>query len=218
MNTKKITVIAVLGILLLAFLWGMNTYQRQEQETQTEKASLSQSRLVRMHSPVFGAVNAPVTIVEFFDPACETCRAFYPIVKKIMGQYPNDVRLVLRYAPFHEGSEEAVKLLEAAKKQGLYQPVLEALLDAQPIWASHDKPNIQEAWAAAQKAGLDVVKARADAQASGIAAVLTQDVEDLKALDVKRTPTFFVNGQALASFGEQQLADLVRQEVAKVKK
>ena len=218
MNTKKITVIAVLGILLLAFLWGMNTYQRQEQETQTEKASLSQSRLVRMHSPVFGAVNAPVTIVEFFDPACETCRAFYPIVKKIMGQYPNDVRLVLRYAPFHDGSEEAVKLLEAAKKQGLYQPVLEALLDAQPIWASHDKPNIQEAWAAAQKAGLDVVKARADAQASGIAAVLTQDVEDLKALDVKRTPTFFVNGQALASFGEQQLADLVRQEVAKVKK
>lgn len=218
MNTKKITVIAVLGILLLAFLWGMNTYQRQEQETQTEKASLSQSRLVRMHSPVFGAVNAPVTIVEFFDPACETCRAFYPIVKKIMGQYPNDVRLVLRYAPFHEGSEEAVKLLEAAKKQGLYQPVLEALLDAQPIWASHDKPNIQEAWAAAQKAGLDVVKARADAQASGIAAVLTQDVEDLKALDVKRTPTFFVNGQALASFGEQQLADLVRQEVAKVKR
>jgi protein-disulfide isomerase len=32
-----------------------------------------------MHSPVLGPQGAPVTIVEFFDPACETCHAFYPI-------------------------------------------------------------------------------------------------------------------------------------------
>ena len=38
-------------------------------------------RLVRMHSPVIGSREVPVTIVEFFDPVCETCRAFYPVVK-----------------------------------------------------------------------------------------------------------------------------------------
>jgi len=61
-----------------------------------------------MHSPVFGPANAPVTIVEFFDPACETCRAFYPIVKDILAQYPSEVRLVIRYAPLHKGSDVVV--------------------------------------------------------------------------------------------------------------
>ena len=48
----------------------------------------SQTTLVRPHSPIMGRADAPVTIVEFFDPACETCRAFYPIVKKIMAEHP----------------------------------------------------------------------------------------------------------------------------------
>ncbi|HCR94161.1 MAG TPA: disulfide bond formation protein DsbA, partial [Oceanicaulis sp.] len=36
--------------------------------------------LIRSYSPILGSETAPVTIVEFFDPACEACRAFYPVV------------------------------------------------------------------------------------------------------------------------------------------
>ena len=117
MNSKKLTVAVLLGIVVIAFLVGMNTFQRRVQNTQAEKVTQQADRLVRFHSPIFGPANAPVTIVEFFDPACETCRAFYPMVKNLMKQYPNDVRLVLRYAPFHQGSDQVVKLLEAAKRQ-----------------------------------------------------------------------------------------------------
>jgi len=46
---------------------------------------------------------------------------------------------------------------------------------------------------------------------------LQQDVQDLTALNVTQTPTFFVNGRPLPSFGEEQLATLVAQEVAKTK-
>ena len=63
---------------------------------------------------MFGPSEAPVTIVEFFDPSCEACRAFYPFVKNILTQYPDDVRLVLRYAAFHGGSDQAIGTLEAA--------------------------------------------------------------------------------------------------------
>lgn len=42
-----------------------------------------------------------------------------------MKRYPNDVRLVIRYAPFHSGSDKVVKLLEAAKRQDKCLPVLE---------------------------------------------------------------------------------------------
>ena len=48
--------------------------------------------------------------------------------------------------------------------------------------------------------------------------MLQQDVEDLTALEVTRTPTFFVNGQGLPNFGRDQLLALVAQELAKVKR
>ena len=218
MMSKKLTVSVLLGIVVVAFAFGMYNYQRRVQTSQMEKVTSQDSRLVRMHSPVFGPQNAPVTIVEFFDPACETCRAFYPIVKSVMNQYPNDVRLVLRYAPLHAGSDQVVALLEAAKRQGKYVQVLEAVLAEQPAWASHSQPNIELAFKAAEAAGLNLEQARADAAKPEVAAVLQQDTEDLTALEVTKTPTFFVNGRGLPSFGPELLAALVAEEVAKVKK
>ena len=217
MSSKKLSVAVVLGIALIAFLVGMNLYQRTMQDAQEQKATEQTDRLVRMHSPVLGPQNAPVTIVEFFDPACETCRAFYPIVKNLMAQYPTEVRLVLRYAPFHKGSDQVIKLLEAAKKQDKYWDVLEMVLAAQPMWADHGNPNVELAYKAAEHAGLDLKLALTDAATPAIEAVLQQDVADLTALNVTQTPTFFVNGRPLPSFGEEQLATLVAQEVAKTK-
>ena len=165
------------------------------------------------HSPVIGRPDAPVTIAEFFDPACEACRAFYPIVKQIMAAHPNDLRLVIRYAPFHDGSDEVVRILETARMQGVFVPVLEALLATQPRWASHDSPQIEKAWSAAAAAGLDVEKARKAKLEPHITAALNQDVADLQALGVNRTPTFFVNGKPLTEFGARQLYDLVKSEM-----
>ena len=218
MNSKKVTVIGVVAVLALFFYFGMNAYQSRVQSAQDVQVRAEQTRLVRMHSTVFGPQDAPVTIVEFFDPACETCRAMYPIVKSLMAQHGNSVKLVLRYAPFHHGSDQVVKLLEAAKSQGKYQPVLEALLDAQPDWADHGQPNLEIAFKAAEQAGLDMARARQDIEKPGMQALLQQDIEDLTALQVTKTPTFFVNGRSLPSFGPDQLAALVAEEVAKTKK
>jgi len=216
MNTRKLLALAVLLILGLAFYFGMDAYRDRTQAEQDTRVAVEASRLVRMHTPIIGPQNAPVTIVEFFDPACETCRAFYPIVKQIMAQHPDKVRLALRYAPFHHGSDQVVKLIEAARKQGLYTPVLEALLATQPEWADHAAPNIGIAFEAAARAGLDMGRARQDMETPEIQAVLAQDIEDLTALQVSKTPTFFVNGRSLPSFGPEQLARLVAEEVGKV--
>ena len=216
MNTRKLLALAVLLILGVAFYFGMDAYRDRTQAEQDTRVAVEGSRLVRMHTPIIGPQNAPVTIVEFFDPACETCRAFYPIVKQIMAQHPDKVRLALRYAPFHHGSDQVVKLIEAARKQGLYTPVLEALLAAQPEWADHAAPNIGIAFEAAARAGLDMERARQDMETPEIQAVLAQDIEDLTALQVSKTPTFFVNGRSLPSFGPEQLARLVAEEVGKV--
>lgn len=191
---------------------------KEERAAVSEPAAVSKwNAYVRRHSPIVGPAEAPVTIVEFFDPSCEACRAMYPYVKRIMAQYPNDVRLVVRYTPLHEGSDEAVRILETARRQGLFVPVLEALLAQQPQWAVHGAPQLETAWAVAGAAGLDVTKARAAMMAPPIGAALQQDVADAAALGVSRTPTFFVNEKPLTSFGPQQLYDLVRSEVEAVR-
>lgn len=173
--------------------------------------------LVRMHSPVMGPVSARVTIVEFFDPSCEACRAFYPLVKQIMAQAGSDVRLVLRYTPLHRGSDQAVRILEAARKQNRFQPVLEAMLARQPEWAVHGAPDIEKAWSIAASTGLDLAKARADAVTPEVDNLLAVDVADLQANGVKQTPTFFVNGKPLTEFSPQGLANLVKRELDEVK-
>jgi protein-disulfide isomerase len=175
-------------------------------------------RLVREHSPVFGPSLAPVTVVEFLDPACEACRAFAPVVKQIQFLHPREVRVVVRYAAFHQGSDEAVRLLDAARRQGKFEAVLNALFEGQQEWAAHHSPNLERAWELAAAAGLDVARARRDAASAQAERVLTQDRDDGIALQVDRTPTFFVNGRTLASFGDQQLMELVAQEVARVKR
>lgn len=218
MNTKKLTVVGLLLLVSVAFFFGLRAYQGSARTAQEQKAGEHAERLVRMHAPVLGPPDAAVTIVEFFDPACETCRAFYPVVKNLLAQHPKDVKLVIRYAPFHQGSHQVVKLLEASKRQGKYWQVLESVLAAQPRWADHGNPNVGLAYKAAQFAGLDLQKALADAASPSIEAALQQDMQDLTALGVNKTPTFFVNGRPLPSFGAEQLAALVAQELAAAKR
>ncbi|MER3353349.1 MAG: thioredoxin domain-containing protein [Hoeflea sp. D1-CHI-28] len=211
--TKRLLVAITAVVALLGFGGATFLYDRNMEVKKDSAASQQEDVLVRAHSPVLGPETAPVTVVEFFDPACEACRAFYPVVKQIMEAFPEKVRVVLRYTTFHKESDEVVRILEAARLQGLFEPVLESVLRAQPSWAAHDAPDMAKAWEAAGAAGLNVQKARSDMLMPDITGVLNQDMADVQTVGVKQTPTFFVNGKPLPSFGAQQLYDLVQSEV-----
>ena len=202
----SISFLAIVGFAAAAFF-----YNRATTVPQATTPVPQTNALVRFNSPSFGPANAPVTVVEFFDPSCESCRAFYPIVKKMMSQHPADVRLVLRYVKLHVGSEEAIRILETARKQGVFVPVLEAVLAAQPQW--HDDTQASAAWDAAAQAGLDVTKAREGMMSPDITATIERDAADAKTVGVSGTPTFFVNGKPLTNFGAQQLYDLIWSEI-----
>jgi protein-disulfide isomerase len=155
-----------------------------------------------------------VVIVEFIDPACETCAAFYPMVKKLMADYPGKVRLVVRYAPFHQGSDKVVTILEAANRQGKFWPALEALLEHQPQWVSGHKPDVARVWKQLDGLGLNMEQLAFDMSAPALQEPIAQDLADAKALNVTMTPEYFVNGRGLPSFGFEQLQTLVKEAVA----
>lgn len=170
--------------------------------------------LERPHAPTLGNPQAKVHIVEFLDPACETCAAFYPFVKKLMAEHPDKIRLTIRYAPFHSGSDLVVKALEAARKQDKYWPALETLLASQSEWAPNHTAQIHLVWRPLQRAGVDVQRALFDMLSPDIGQSIAQDIADTRALNVTKTPEYFVNGRPLPSFGYEPLRQLVRDTVA----
>jgi protein-disulfide isomerase len=171
---------------------------------------VDEALLIRPYSPVLGPADAKVTLVEFFDPSCEACRAFHPVVRQIRETFPNDVRIVMRYTVFHEGSDEAVRILEAARRQNLFEPVLDALLEQQPGWAVHGAPALDIAWEIAEAAGMDIDQGQADRLFPGTTGILNQDAADVAALDIQQTPTFFLNGRRLDNLSLDSLMTDVR--------
>ena len=206
---QKTLFIAAAVVLLLVFLLGTLAYKNQKTDQAAQLAERNREHLVRMHSPTLGKTDAPVVIVEFLDPACETCRAFYPLVKEMMAANPDRIRLVLRYAPFHKGSDKVVAVLEAARKQGKFWPALEALLAAQADWAPQHTAQVDLVWKHLDGLGLNLEQMRADMLTPEIARVIAQDLDDARALNVTMTPEYFVNGKPLPSFGSEQLKTLV---------
>jgi protein-disulfide isomerase len=162
-----------------------------------------------MHSPTLGKPDAKVQIVEFLDPACGACASFYPMVKKILAANPDEIRLVLRYAPFHKGSGAVVAVLEAAKRQGKFWPALEALLASQVDWTRNHIAQVDRVWKHLEGLGLNLEQVRADMEDPAIRRAIAQDLDDAKALSVTKTPSFFVNGQPLLRFGYEPLKAMV---------
>ncbi|GAB3545573.1 hypothetical protein GCM10027343_22180 [Noviherbaspirillum agri] len=209
MKQKHIFLAAVL-LLVLLFVAGTVAYNKQRADQAAQTVVQNQESLVRFHSPSLGNANAKAHIVEFFDPACETCRDFYPFVKDMMAANPGQIRLSVRYAPFHEGSDQVVRLLEAARKQGKFWEALETLYAAQPEWVQHHTARLELVWKHMEDLGLDMERLRSDMNSPEITRIIEQDIADAKKLNVTKTPEFFVNGKPMPSFGYEQLQGLVK--------
>ena len=202
-------------LLALVFVLGIFLYESERLDKSAKAAEQNQILLAREHAPRLGPADAKVHIVEFLDPACGTCREFYPLVKDMMKANRDRMRLSLRYAPFHAGSDNVVKILEAARKQDKFWQTLEAVLAFQSRWAPNHKPQLELLWPQLGNLGLDLEQIRRDMNSLEIERVITQDLADAKALNVTMTPEFFVNGRPLPSFGYEQLRKLVDDAVAK---
>jgi len=211
---KKAHIVVISGILLvMAFVLGSFLVKDRQQENLSSLARKNAEALVREHSQTLGNPAAKVAIVEFMDPGCETCRAFDPLIKQMMAAYPGKIRLVIRYAPLHQGADYMCAVLEAARIQGKYWEALQLMYDTQPQWANHHNPQPELIWKHLPRIGLDVNKLKKDMNDPAIARLIEQDMADARTLQVTKTPGFFVNGKPLVRFGYEQLQALVEAEL-----
>ena len=215
MKNKKIVLLTLI-LLVAAFIVTTIFYQKNiDTKTQELATNNKDEPFVREHSPIFGNNTKNVTIVEFMDPECESCRAFHPIIKEIFNDYKNETRLVYRYIANHRNSKFTVKLLESARIQGKFNEALEIIFKYQSQWAEHNNEKPELLWKFLPEAGLDMIKLKADFETIDVNSILKLDRKDAKILGVTGTPTFFVNGKILKVYTSKALLDLIESEIYK---
>lgn len=220
---KEIKILALIGfVVVIAAIMG-TSYYRKSAQSERKSSPTANSQLVRPDSPSLGPADAPVTLVEFLDPECESCRAFSPVIKQLLKEYDGKIRFVVRYMPLHQNSRLAAAFTEAAGEQGKYWEMQEILFRRQPEWGDrHGQPAsapqeppavLFERYAA--EIGLDVEKLRSSVAQNRFASKIERDLKDGQSLGVSKTPTFFVNGRQLMRFSREDLKSLIEEELKK---
>jgi protein-disulfide isomerase len=221
---------AIMAVVIVGAIVGSNYYRTSIQSERVTgnnnptAPKINPEQLVRPDSWTLGPADAKVTLVEFYDPECEACAAFHPVVKKLLKDYEGKIRLVARYMPLHPNSLSAATFTEAAGEQGKYWQAQELLFQRQQEWgqkhgaaaASAPPVNFNALFDGyARELGLDRAKASAAVAENRYGAKIERDKKDGQALGVRRTPTFFVNGRELIQFGEAPLRQLIDDELKK---
>lgn len=222
---KSKIIFLILGVAVVAGgLYAASTYYRTSVQSPPAPGKKIPQELLRTDSPAVGPVDAKVTVVEFYDPECEACAAFHPVVKALQKEFEGQVRFVSRYATFHKNARTAAIYTEAAGEQGKYWEMQAKLFEKQDEWGEKHGHGAQPVSPTAVTAmfdkyaaelGLNVDQLKASINDPKHAARIDRDMRDVDFLRVMRTPTFFVNGRQLARLNQQDLRSLIREELAK---
>lgn len=168
-----------------------------------------------------GAPNASVTLVEYLDFECEACGAYFPLVKQLEKEFPNDLRIVLRYYPLpgHKNGLPAALAVEASARQGKFFEMHDLLYTEQKIWGEKSvaAPQVFEGYA--QKLGLDMDKFKQDVMSQSVKDRVLRDMNSGTKLGNTGTPSFYLNGQKIQN--PRSLEDfktLIQAEIIKAPK
>jgi protein-disulfide isomerase len=199
----------VLGGGALAFLNYLGRPRPPREPVQAETRQ-KWDALARGARHAKGDANAPLTILEFADFECPSCRRAYESV--LVGTLKKtNARFLFRHLPLtdlHPTALPAALAAEAAARQGKFWPMYEALFDPKA-------PELSPAYieASARKIGLDLPRFRKDWADPALKNLVLGDRKAAADNGIETTPTFVVRvartGEVLTAIGGQALQGLI---------
>jgi protein-disulfide isomerase len=164
-----------------------------EREKSATRAAVSAARdaLVTPNDPVAGNPNGDVTIIEFFDVRCPYCRKLEPEMSAFLHADPN-VRLVYKDLPILGApSVLGTKALLAARKQGAYEKLRDAVMRMPP---DITRAAIE---AQAKKLGLDSDSLLRDMDDASVQQQIDANLQLAQRLNIQGTPAMVVGDERL---------------------
>jgi protein-disulfide isomerase len=163
--------------------------------------------------PVKGSANAQVTLVEFTDYQCPSCARQHPVLERLIAEYGDRVRLVVRDFPLsqHREAAKAAEAAEAAREQNKYWEYVALLFKRQ----SALQPAKLKVYAT--ELGLDRAKFDASLDSGKNVAKVHRDLLDGEKLGVGGTPTLFLNGRPVSDRSYEGLKTAVEEALRKAR-
>jgi protein-disulfide isomerase len=162
--------------------------QKADARTSNENTLSRESILRDPRMPAEGNAKEALTIVEYFDYRCLTCKKVNPVLQQIVHD-DGHIRLVFKDWPIFGGiSIYAARLGLAAKFQNKFPEAHEALISLQ---GKLSEDNVLRTLA---KAGIDISRAQHDLATNQkeIDAILARNQEQATALGFEGTPAFII--------------------------
>jgi protein-disulfide isomerase len=179
----------------------------------------ARAKLQAADGPALGPMTPAISIVEFSDLQCPHCKAAQLIVEKLAADFPQ-VRIVFQQFPLpaslHPWAMEAAEYTDCAARgnPAAFWKYLDAIFENQGSIALATADDKLKELATA--AGLDAEKIASCAAAAGTEARVKKSMALGQSLDVKQTPTFFINGRRVLGVTDtpyDQLKKLVQFEM-----
>jgi protein-disulfide isomerase len=169
------------------------------------------SQFVSFGDPVFGTSDAPVTVVEFFDPNCPHCKTFNTTMKNLTEQYGDQARFVYKPIPLWRRSVNQIAALHAAAKQGQF----EAMLDAQFARQQRGGFTDEQLAEIAREIGMNPDPMLTQIRQGAYQQQIQRDRRLAKQAGVSGTPAVVINGRRVARRAKnaQCLEALIEREI-----
>jgi protein-disulfide isomerase len=162
---------------------------------------------------ILGSEHARVTVLEYGDFECPSCKVAATTPKLLLERFPNRIRFVFRHFPLLEAHPHALlaaEASEAAAAQGKFWPIHDVLFENQ----AHLKDKDLNRYAA--DLGLDMARYTAEMEDHIYLQKVREHIEGGRRSHIRATPTFFVNGVVQdISFGMKALHDAVAAAVGR---
>lgn len=142
-----------------------------------------------------GKASAPITIVAYSDFQCPFCSRAENNMEEVRKKYPDQVKYLFKHFPlgFHPLAMPAAKAYEAIALQSKEKAMkFQDELFANQRGLGSEKEAFIEAMA--KKVGADVARMKKDMESEKVTRLVNQDIEEGKAMGVRGTPAFLVNG------------------------
>lgn len=164
--------------------------------------------------PSLGNLSAPITIVEFTDYQCPTCASTQPTLERLVREYGNQVRLVVRDFPLNQHTEafKAAEAAEAAREQGKYWEYVGILMRNQSALGVAQLKDY------ASEIALDRSRFDAALDSGRFEERVQSDLAEGLRLGINGTPTLFINGRRVSDRSYEALKATIEANLKAVNK
>jgi len=167
----------------------------------------ARSKLQVGDSPSMGPTDAKITLFEFADFECPSCRQLDLVLRDLLPRHP-EIRLVFKHYPLtniHPWAMTAAIATQCAFEQNpaAFWKMHDAVFDAQDVISpSNAWDKLQEL---AKQSGLDPEAYRTCVSSPETTTKIQKTIQDGKTLSITATPTTFINGRRLIGPDRTQL-------------